>query len=263
MMNKTKMSFSLITRSFIGFAVVFSFFTLSGCLATTQNFKTGEVLKAGKYQNVFGVGLPQPYFFCEKEFENSNDTCVEISKELILPVGTGFRLGLRDEWGPFMGAELGYYFQVANSGAFDLTLALPKTDSSIGFYHSIALGWQWGFWTDNSWFMEYALSKKWGATKLFANYRGIIQSTSLGDLAFEDTKSENNNRDIFTHNRSWVNQLTTGIEWDLPEIYIIPDVIHISFFYQNPTRGFNTPLAEQDKLPQSFSTFNLGMKWNY
>jgi hypothetical protein len=226
-------------------------FLLTGCLYSTAHFNAGRVLEPGRTSLTLGGGGSKTLSFgCEfsREYngydysDSTGSHCVEFenridsngvnafvqdttpAKKLWHP-GTkyslDYRLGILGKWGPFPGADIGLHFEAPTNpatGEFDFRLGLP-VPGKRPWHHSLSAGWGIGVWADNSYFLEYALSRSWGENALFANYRATHLATQFADLVDAET-----DRRFAIHPRL-IHQASLGFDWELPEIPVIPDFI--------------------------------------
>ncbi|MEO7424258.1 MAG: hypothetical protein ABI036_03665, partial [Fibrobacteria bacterium] len=182
------------------FAVAAAFLE-TGCLYTTHHFNSGRLLEPGKTAVTFGVGTQQVYTeSCPDGYYNDiregNRLCrpdayggpvdqgeillydtnairPDLETMSIPKLSLSYRLGVRGQWGPFTGVELGWLVEApTNPGTveFDVKLGLPL-DKRFRAHHSLSAGWGVGMWADNSYFLEYAASRDLGAHSLYSNYR--------------------------------------------------------------------------------------------
>lgn len=248
---------------------------LSGCLYTTHHFNTGRVLEPGKTAVTLGMGratfydeiCPKGYFrttsekgdqVCADELTYS-DTVPQVLEKILTPkISLGYRLGVRGAWGPFQGLELGWQMEApTNPGTvdFDLKFGLPAP-GGMRLDHSLSAGWEVGMWADNSYFLEYAASRPFGANALYANYRFTWLATQQGDLerSFEEWK--------FVSKRRYANQFSFGFDWKIRKIFLIPDFISPQIFILFPVYpGLNQ--VDTDLLDAFLMDFNLGFGWNF
>lgn len=128
-----------------------------------------------------------------------------------------WRLGAVGPFGPFAGLEAGLQLEGATnpvSQEFKVALGLPGTDSL--FAHSLIGGWGVGLWTDDSWFVQYAASRRIGPMRAYASLRGTLQATPYQTL-FDSTR--------FIHHRTWDWQASAGFKAEIGEHPVLPDWI--------------------------------------
>jgi hypothetical protein len=239
---------------------------LSGCLYSTHHFHTGVLLPAGKSQTNLGAGR-QPLWRCSRSPSDtaaSELACNEmgsgsekVSKSEIFKGSLNYRLGVRDNWGPFPGVEMEWNLEVPTNPAtmeFALNLALPSGSS---FHHKLGAGWGVGAWADNSLFAEYALSKSLGRPVFFGNLRTTWLATQIGDVLGEDFAKP------FPSNQHFVFQTGFGFQFRFPDWKVAPDFIIPQLSVTLPT----VPAGEQKFLPDDIPLLqwdaSLGIGWAY
>jgi len=87
-----------------------------------------------------------------------------------------FRLGVRNDWWIFPGAELLMHIEAPTNPAtleFGFKLALPGF-AKQGLYHNVAAGWGVGVWADNSFFWGVRAGKKTGPSSSVFQYPGHL-----------------------------------------------------------------------------------------
>lgn len=239
---------------------------LSGCLYSTHNFGTGTLLPAGRSQTTVGIGR-QPIWRCSEPLSDSagaRQACNENrsgAEEVVksdMPKGSlDYRLGVRNQWGVFPGVELKWHFEVPTNPAtmeFSMNLALPSRPS---FKHALGTGWGIGAWADNTFFLEYAVSRKWGVPLFFGNFRTTWLATQIGEVMGEDFAKP------FPSNQHLVFQTGLGMVLNLGDWLILPDYIvpHIILTVPQVPSGdrrfipMDIPLAQWDA--------NLGFGWTF
>lgn len=261
---------------------------LSGCLYSTQHFNTGRLLEPGHSSVSLGAGTLRSFEYgCGGggnvyEVSDSTGTHCQVLEQwstdsagntiMSGPImdraqtwstapkaSLGYRVGVSGKWGPFTGSEIGLHLEGPTnpvSGEFDLKLGLP-VPAGRPYHHSISAGWIIGVWADNSWFLEYALSRSWGRNDLFAGYRGTYLASQIGDL-------ENAERDRrFTPNRRFIHQADVGFKWSLPEIPVVPDFITPVAVLSYPLAPFHSDAVPDHLLDDHLWDFSLGMGWNF
>jgi hypothetical protein len=240
-------------------------FWLSGCLYSTHHFHSGVLLPPGRSQTTLGAGRqplwrcsrPQPDTLAFKQACNENDSGVErVRKTEVFKGSVDYRLGLRDRWGPFSGAELQWHMEVPTNPAsmeFSLNLGLP----AASFHHKIGAGWGIGAWADNSVFMEYAASKQLGAFMGFGNFRTTWLATQIGDVMGEEFAKP------FPSNQHLVFQTGLGLSYFLPDWIIAPDFVvpYVSLTLPQVPSGDQKFKAADIPLEQW--DVNLGMGWAF
>jgi len=206
--------------------VILCAWLLSGCLYSTQHFHTGVLLPAGKSQTTLGAGR-QPLWRCANYQSDSLGTrrvCDEdgtgsekIEKSDVFKGSLDYRLGVRDSWGPFPGVELQWHLEIPTSPAtmeFAMNLALP---SNGAYRHKLGAGWGIGAWADNSYFLDYAISRKLGRPLFFGSFRTTWLATQIGDVIGEDFAKP------FPSHQHLILQGAFGAQLQLPDWAVAPD----------------------------------------
>lgn len=243
---------------------------LTGCLYSTQHFHTGLLLPAGESQGTLGAGR-QPLWRCshpDGDSTSSKVACLDngkedgsgqetISRSQIFKGSYDYRLGVRNQWGPFPGVELEWHFEVPTNPAtmeFAMNLALPAPP---GYHHKLGAGWGVGAWADNSLFTEYAFSRSFGNHLAFSNFRATWLATQIGDVLGEDFAKP------FPSNQHWVFQSAWGFLYRLPAWKVVPDFLIPQINLTLPT----VPAGEQKFRPADIPLLqwdaSLGIGWTY
>jgi hypothetical protein len=246
------------------------FLVLQGCLYSTHHFHNGQVMNAGHSQATFGVGR-QPVWNCHRDAGDSANTklaCAdgteraknagETVQHTTWPKGSfHYRLGLRDNWGPFPAIEMEWHFEVPTNPAtmeFGLNFALPGPSF---MHHKLGGGWGVGAWADDSFFAEYAISLISGQHLLFTNFRATWLATQIGDVLGEDFAKP------FPRNQHFVFQTAYGLFYRLPDWPVVPDFIIPSLNLTLPS----VPAGEQKFKPSDIPTLqwdiNVGLGWGF
>lgn len=262
---------------------------LSGCLYTSQHFNSGRILEPGETSVTLGYG--KAHFLeaqCPDQYDVATRTASDPpvcrswyagggldgtpgyprAEDSILPVAwesintpkfsLGYRLGVRKQWGPLTGIELGWTLEAPTnpiSLEFDLKVGLPSP-KAWKVDHSLSGGWGIGMWADNSWFLEYAASKTLGNQTFYLGYRYTALATQPQDLedSFEEWK--------FAHRPRDIQQASLGWFFRLPEIAVIPDFL-------GPQVTVTTPMLTglSDAIPSTDRDYdlnlNLGFGWEF
>ncbi len=241
---------------------------LSSCL-TTQHYNNGKTLKSGKSVVVWGAGYHK-YLKCTSRDYRVNETnqdrkpntkkCLEAEGEEIdetyePQVSRKFRLGVRDNWGPFPGLDIGYSFEALGGVEFDGRLALPYVIEELN--HSISAGWVIGNWADNTLFMEYAFSKDFLATNLYINIRESYVATQTYDLDIDGGED-----DVFIHNQKWVTQLGFGMRYEGTRRFLLPNIFYAHGTITAPAFSFVDRIEGDMKPVYQFSP-SVGVGWTY
>lgn len=256
---------------------------LSGCLYTTQHFNTGRLLEPGETAVTMGWGkahfyqdnCPDGFYLdfpdgkpvdCRWSGYSSRPNVVHDPADSVRSVvresqttpkvSLGYRLGVRKQWGPLTGIEIGWSLEAPTnpiSLEFDLKAGLPAP-AGWKVSHSLSAGWGVGAWVDNTWFAEYAVARAFGKCALFGSYRFSLLATQPTDL----DSSFNAARFVpFPH---LAHQVSLGWFQPLAAIPIVPD-------YLIPEITLTAPVF-RDGLryarPPAFDfNFNLGIGWNF
>lgn len=137
----------------------------------------------------------------------------------LLNVSMGWRLGVRNAWGPFTGVDIGWRLEAPTGPAtleFDARFGLPLPVLMARWNHAASLGWGIGAWADNSLFAEYAFGMATGRLRPFGNTRVTYLASQPMDLAVSSGFTD------FTRYRRWVAQANVGLEWILPDWPLLP-----------------------------------------
>ncbi len=233
---------------------------------SVHHFNTGVILPAGESQATFGIGR-QSIWECENGTVDSaglkkvcNETGAGVEKVIQSQVTQGsfdYRLGLRNSWGPFPGAELQWHVEAPTHPAtmeFALNLALPSGPS---IHHKIGMGWGIGAWADNSAFAEYAISKQWGRPLFFGNLRATWLATQIDEVMREDFSH------ALPHNQIFIAQVGTGIFLKLPIVRVVPDFIIPQFNFTLPQVPIGSQKFRWEDIPLIQWNVNLGFGWNF
>lgn len=239
---------------------------LSGCLYSTQHFHTGVLLPAGKSQTTLGAGR-HPLWRCanykadsliaEHACDEDGSGMEKTERSDVFKGSFDYRLGVKDAWGPFPGVELQWHLEVPTSPAtmeFAMNLALPSGPS---FRHKIGAGWGIGAWADNSYFAEYAVSRKWGLPLFFANVRATWLATQIEDVIGDDFAKP------FPSHQHLAVQTGFGTFFQLPDWIIAPDFVIPHFNVTWP----QVPSGEQEfkagDIPLAQWDMDLGFGWTF
>lgn len=257
---------------------------LSGCLYTTHHFNSGRLLEAGRTSLALGAGRSRTVdygcpdgnwnsFIYESE-DSTGSRCLRWRDGYAMPDtlsyvhgwnaawkgSLGYRLGVHGPFGPFAGAEIGLHLEAPTNPAtaeFDVKVGLP-VPGNRPYHHSLSAGFGIGAWADNSYFCEYALSRAFGASDLFVNYRATYLATQITYLKGAEDKRRFDSRQRF------INQASAGFYWRLPDIPVLPD-------FAVPLVILTYPLAPtgEDKPPPEYLLddhvwdFGFGIGWNF
>jgi hypothetical protein len=260
---------------------------LSGCLYTSHHFNSGRTLDPGNTAVTLGAGKIKlferscNYHEGFYDFQDSlgvlhcvrarwdgtgglpGDTVAPTLIESNLPkISLGYRLGVRKQWGPFTGVELGWQLEAPTnpgSAEFDLKLGLPGSGRGR-FHHSFSGGWIVGMWSDNSFFGEYAASRAFGpgdsAHALYASYRFTRLATQPDDV-FSDSSGRSLRFGKRTRN---THQATVGFHWRLPALPVLPDFLSPQATISVPWVAALGGVKPEDAL---LLDINLGFGWRF
>lgn len=221
-------------------------------------------MPAGKSQATLGMGR-QSQWKCSGYQADSTDaahacgdsTGESVSKSELFKGSVDYRLGLKDSWGPFPGAELQWHLEAPTNPAtmeFSLNLAMPGGKSSQ-FRHKLGAGWGIGAWADNSFFLEYSASRKVGLPLFFGNVRATYLATQIGEVLGGDFSAP------LPSDRTLVLQSGMGILLRLPAWFLAPDFLIPQFNVTLP----QIPSGEQDfrrrDIPMAQWDMSFGFGW--
>lgn len=243
-----------------------------GCMSSSHHFRKGEMLKSGESEINWGYSNTKlPFCKGKTSKEDGISQCEgnAYDKE-ITNVSRSFRLGVRDDWWIFEGVEIGYQFETNLVLQFDMRLGLPKHWLGSGWEHAVGLGWAVGHLPDNTYFMDYAISKRWNKYVVYSSLRQSLLTTQLIDLSFSDPRfskptfndGDESYTDLYVHARRWLTQMSLGAEVDLGDIYIVPDQINIEILLSTPEVPYVDNATHKDDL-KVLPQLNLGMGWHY
>jgi len=249
----------------------FTILILAGCISyTSQHLNTGVLLDPGQRSNIFAVSSEQGYT-CKGEYRPNHDgfnTCYADSlyghyATVTVPhISYIWRLGVRHQWGPFTGVDIGWQLEFPGTLDFDARFGL-RHPSEVAWKHSISLGWGIGNWADNSWFAEYAWSYPLRYSMLFyINARETYLATLLADLRPAKGSGRDN---FFGHQRRFLHQLSAGIKLGPIDVFLLPDYVHLNGFISYPRLLLDGGLPDRDMMREGYSMvnwrFNLGLEW--
>jgi len=253
--------------------------SLTGCLShTTQHFNTGIILEPGEQVDMLAIAYADAYI-CNGEMvrnQSKFQRCVQDTsyfdadygyahyEKVTMPHGSSiWRLGIRKDWGPFTGVDIGWQMEFPGTLDFDARFGLPRPDSVL-WHHSISAGWGIGNWADNSWFLEYAWSYPITANTLFyASFRETYLATQFLDLRITDN---NRDDDLFGHSRRFLHQASTGLRLGrFGGAFFVPDYFHFNLYTGYPNLMMFGPVADQVMLDQGYPPvdiiFSVGLEW--
>lgn len=167
-----------------------------------------------------------------------------------------WKLGVLGPFGPFTGMQVGTQMEAATAPVtqeFHVAIGLPTGDSAIA--HSLAAGWGVGMWADNSWFLQYAASRRFGSCRVFGSLRGTLQpSVNLMDI----------DKGRFKSDRSWDFQAATGVKIPLGRAVVLPDWVGIGATLNLVNSAY--PSFDIDELRQESglgAAWAFAMGWNW
>ena len=247
-------------------AALFSATVLTGCLYSTHNFSSGTLLPAGQSQATVGIGR-QPFWRCslpESDSTGARHACNEdgsgteaVTKTEVPKGSLDYRLGVRNQWGIFPGVELKWHLEIPTNPAtmeFAMNLALPAAPA---FKHAVGAGWGIGAWADNTFFLEYAVSRKLGIPLFFGNFRTTWLATQIGEVMGEDFAKP------FPSNQHLVFQAGLGMVVKLGDWIIVPDFVVPHFSITVPQVPPGDRRFKPVDIPLSQWDANLGFGWTY
>jgi len=244
---------------------------LTSCIYSTHHFNSGKLLKAGETQVTLGLGH-QPLYNCANQVAdslNSGEQACRVPNTLganelveqrsLVKGSLNYRLGIRDNWWIFPGAELILHIEAPTNPAtleFGLKLALPGF-SQKGFFHNATAGWGVGVWADNSFYGEYAVAKQWGPSLLFFNTRATYLATQINEVLSEEFENS------LPSHQKWILQTGFGLHYTLPDIPIIPDVMipNLNLTFPQVASGQKKFLSEDTE--KVLWDFNFGFGWMF
>lgn len=239
---------------------------LNGCLYSVHHFHTGELMPAGKSQTTLGLGR-QPLWRCEnvpadsskmKHVCNEDGTGRErIIKSSVLQGSLDYRLGVKDSWGPFPGLEVQWHLEAPTNPAtmeFAMNLALP---SGTKYRHKVGGGWGIGAWADNSFFMEYAISRQIGIPLFFLNLRSTYLATQIDEILRDDFSK------ALPRDQILITQTGFGAFFRLPKIMILPDFLIPQFNLTLPQVPFGNQKFHRKDIELVQWDMNFGFGWTF
>jgi hypothetical protein len=237
---------------------------LSSCLYSTQHFHTGVLLPAGHSQTTLGASR-QTLWHCDHAAADtiaSELACNEnpnglqkVSQSSLFKGSINYRLGLKNKWGPFPGAEMEWHLEVPTNPAtmeFALNLGLP---AAPGYHHKIGAGWGVGAWADKSIFGDYAISRSFGENRAFTDLRVTWLATQIGEVLGQDFSKP------FPSNQHLIVQSALGFFYQLPAWRIAPDFIIPQFNITYPTLPSGDQKFKASDIPLFQWDGNLGFGW--
>jgi len=255
---------------------------LTGCLYTVQRFNDGTILPPGASDVTLGIGGASSWSVdCPEGYYESGSNCLRynygsyysakppsydtarpaLKEDPLTQVHLGWRLGVRKEWGPFTGAEIGWNLDIPTEPAtmeFYGRLGLPGfSDTAVA--HSLTAGWGIGAWADNSWWLEYSLSRRLGPVRPWIGGRALLQGTRVSAVSTDDG-------DALVSDRHLLWQAFGGASVSLGEIPVIPDWIAVEATWTTP--GVRAGLSSKDATNYRIAGKNdfrvhVGFGWRF
>lgn len=185
---------------------------------------------------------------------NSFEPRIDTDREL--HVALNWKLGVLGPFGPFTGMQVGMQMEAATAPVtqeFHVAIGLPGSDSTVA--HSLAAGWGVGMWTDNSWFLQYAASRRFGVCRVFGSVRGTLQpSVNAMDIDEGRLRSD----------RSWDFQVATGAKIPLGQAVVLPDWVGLGATLDLAHSGYPSFDTEDLRQESGFGlawAFSMGWNW--
>ncbi len=223
-------------------------------------------MPAGHSQATLGMGQG-PLWHCDSALPDSlraGKSCNEdgsgVEKAVVGAVSQAsfdYRLGILDSVGKLPGLELEWHVEAPTNPAtmeFALNLGLPGGGD---FHHKIGAGWGVGAWADNSFFVEYAVSRRVGFPVFFGNLRVTYLATQIGTVLGDDFSK------ALPSDRVLVTQAGAGLLLKLPRWRVAPDFLIPQLNVTVPqVPGGERAFRAQD-IPTAQWNMSLGMGWTY
>jgi hypothetical protein len=259
------------SRALRAFALIPAAAFLAGCLYSTHNFATGRLLPQGRSEATVGLGR-QPIWRCAgyvQDSTRSGGACgeggrgEELAERSDMPKGSvGYRLGIRDAWGPFPGLELRWHLEAPTNPAtmeFGLNLGLPGGSPGVpgAFRHAVGAGWGIGAWADKTFYAEYAASTRIGPPLLYGNLRVTYLATQIGEVLGEDFAKP------FPSNQHWVFQAGLGAGIPVGDWPVLPDMVLPGVSVTLPQIPSGEREFRPDDIPLLQWDATLGLGWNF
>lgn len=224
---------------------------------STGRFACEEWYFRERYQELYYDSASQTYqggYYTYDGGRNHFDPRVDVDREF--HVALNWKLGVLGAFGPFTGMQVGMQTEFATAPVtqeFHVAIGLPGSDSSVA--HSLAAGWGVGMWADNSWFLQYAASRRFGICRVFGSLRGTLQPSMT---AMDIDKGR------FESDRSWDLQAAVGAKVPLGRVAVLPDWIGLGATVDLMHAGY--PSLDADDLGQESgmgTAWALAMGWNW
>jgi hypothetical protein len=245
---------------------------LSGCLYSVHHFNTGVLMPAGHGRATVGVGR-QPQWHCRNYRTDStlaahacgeNEESLEtVRKSDIFKGSLNYRLGIKDRWGPFPGAEMEWHVEAPTGPVtmeFAMNLALPTGNpapADASFHHKLGAGWGIGAWADNSFFLEYAASKRVGRPLFFSNLRATYLATQINEVLGGDFAEP------LPSHRILVLQTGLGLVYRLPDWPVAPDFLIPQFLATWPQVPAGDVKFARADIPAVQWDMSFGFGWAF
>jgi hypothetical protein len=236
-------------------------------------FNDAKIVKSGMTTSTYGISNAVTYL-CENggtktadgryclpnsQTEVYNENEPHLTHERIPSFSYGYRLGVRDSWGPFQGVDIGYLWQIPNSIELDIRLGLPG--STPGAYlHALKLGWDMGMYPDNTYFAEY--SGGWDGKYFipYFNFKAAWLATQIADLEPNPAPGEDDSKDAFKHNRRLALMGALGVRLQTQKALPLIDFIHIQYQLAYPVLALpGSAVPRSQDAGYVFGSLNLGI----
>lgn len=261
---------------------------LSGCLYTVQRFDDGTVLPPGVTDLSLGIGKTSSWSASCPEWGNVQSSgehkgeCAVYTNSVdadgnwqsgtqtfVKPILTkqeanqyhaSWRLGVRKEWGPFKGVELGWNLDAPTEPAtleFWGKLGLPGfADTNTA--HSLTAGWGIGSWSDNSWWLQYSLSHGFGPLRPWLGSRVLRQATRMDEVTSGVGEK-------LVSKPRWIGQAFGGASVKMPKAIVLPDWLALegTWTLSGAAAGLTTRAQENEVASKGNFGIHLGMGWSF
>lgn len=278
----------MFLRPVAGATVLATPLLLSGCLYTVQRFDDGTTLPPGVTDLSLGIGKTSSWSAkcpdwgdlktsgehkgdCEvygmtldsNGWSNALNLTYQkptLIKQSGYQYHASWRLGVRKEWGPFKGVELGWNLDAPTEPAtleFWGKLGLPGfADTNTA--HSLTAGWGIGAWSDNSWWLQYSLSHGFGPLRPWIGSRVLWQGTRMDDVS-------SGTGDTLASKRRWIGQAFGGASVKLPAMAVLPDWLALegTWTLSGAAPGLLTRAQENEVASKGNFGIHLGMGWSF
>jgi hypothetical protein len=254
---------------YLSFIFVISF--LQGCFSSKNHINRAQLVKSGQSETDWAYSTGSAYDCTQNKRVDPSDKKLKCfnadgspnSNYVKSDFGAysyHYRLGIANEFWKFKGLDFGYSMEVPNTVEFDLRIGLPSFRNDID--HTFSLGWSWGLFNDNTYFGEYAISKRIKELTLYSSIRLSHVATHFRNINSEANDGE---ADEFLDisNKFWLGELAVGTSYKLPEIDLIADRINASIHsrYDKVNLG-NVNFHDNDSRGNHFY-FLFGIGWDF